>query len=101
MHKAIEEYLEQSGLVWTHLRPTGFMQEYLREAPSIIHESALYLALGDVRLNPVDLADVGKVGFLLLRDGGHEGERLAMTGPEALTMLEISQIAFHALPEGR
>src|SRR5436853_113198 len=29
MHKAIEEHLEKSGLAWTHLRPTGFMQEYL------------------------------------------------------------------------
>jgi uncharacterized protein YbjT (DUF2867 family) len=75
---------------WTHLRPTGFMQEYLREAPSIIKEGAFYLALGDVRLNPVDLVDVGKVGFLLLRDGGHEGARLALTGPEALTMVEIA-----------
>jgi len=90
MHKEIEEYLEKSGLAWTHLRPTGFMQEYLREAPSIINEGALYLALGDVRLNPVDLSDVGKVGFALLRDGGHEGARLAMTGPEALTMAEVA-----------
>jgi uncharacterized protein YbjT (DUF2867 family) len=37
MHRVIEEYLEKSGLAWTHLRPTGFMQEYLREAPSVIH----------------------------------------------------------------
>jgi uncharacterized protein YbjT (DUF2867 family) len=90
MHKDIEEYLENSGLAWTHLRPTGFMQEYLREAPSIINEGAFYLALGDVRLNPIDLVDVGKIGFLLLRDGGHEGARLAMTGPEALSMAEVA-----------
>jgi len=90
MHKQIEEYLEASGLAWTHLRPSGFMQEYLREAPSIIHQSALYLALGDARLNPVDLVDVGKIGSSLLRDGGHEGARLALTGPDALTMSEIA-----------
>jgi uncharacterized protein YbjT (DUF2867 family) len=90
MHKEIEEYLEASGLAWTHLRPTGFMQEYLREAPSIIKEGALYLALADTKLNPVDLVDVGKVGFLLLRDGGYEGVRLAMTGPETLTMADIA-----------
>jgi uncharacterized protein YbjT (DUF2867 family) len=48
------------------------------------------LALGDVRLNPIDLVDVGKIGFLLLRDGGHEGARLAMTGPEALSMAEVA-----------
>ena len=69
---------------------TGFMQEYLREAPSIIHDGAFYLALADVKLNPIDLVDVGKIGFLLLRDGGHEGERIPITGPEALTMAEIA-----------
>jgi uncharacterized protein YbjT (DUF2867 family) len=90
MHKDIEEYLENSGMAWTHLRPTGFMQEYLREAPSIINEGAFYLALGDVRLNPIDLVDVGKIGFLLLRNGGHEGARLPLTGPEALTMAEVA-----------
>jgi uncharacterized protein YbjT (DUF2867 family) len=76
--------------VWTHLRPTGFMQEYLREAPRIINDGAFYLALGDVRLNPVDLTDVAKIGFLLLCNGGHEGARLALTGPEALTMAEVA-----------
>lgn len=91
MHRQIEDYLEKSGLAWTHFRPTGFMQEYLREAPSIIGDGALYLALGDAKLNPVDLLDVGKVGFLLLRDGGHEGTRLVLTGPEALSMAEIAQ----------
>ena len=90
MHKDIEEHLEKSGLAWTNLRPTGFMQEYLREAPSIINDGAFYLAQGDVRLNPIDLVDVAKVGFLLLRDGGHEGARIVMTGPEALTMAEIA-----------
>ncbi len=90
MHLAVEEHLERSGLKWTHLRPTGFMQEYLREAPSINHEGALFLPLGDTRLNPVNLTDVGKIGFYLLRDGGHEGARLPVTGPEALTMSEIA-----------
>ena len=66
------------------------MQEYLREAPSIINDGAFYLALADVRLNPIDLVDVGKIGFLLLRDGGHEGERIPITGPEALSMAEIA-----------
>jgi len=90
MHKDIEQYLEASGLSWTHLRPTGFMQEYLRETPSIVNEGALYLALGETKLNPIDLADVGKIGFLLLRDGGHEGQRLHATGPEALSMAEVA-----------
>jgi uncharacterized protein YbjT (DUF2867 family) len=91
MHKEVELYLEASGLAWTHLRPTGFMQEYLREAPSIGHDGALYLALDRVKLNPVDLADIGKIGFRLLRDGGFEGQTLHVTGPEALSMAEIAE----------
>ena len=59
MHLAIEKHLEKSGLAWTHLRPTGFMQEYLREAPSIINDGASYLPLADMRLNPIDAARCG------------------------------------------
>jgi len=91
MHQAIEEHLEASGLAWTQLRPSGFMQVYLREAPSIVHDGALFLPLGETRLNPVDLTDVAKIGFALLRDGGHEGEYLPVTGPEALSMAEIAE----------
>ena len=35
MHNEIEHYLENSGVAWTHLRPSQFMQVYLREAPAI------------------------------------------------------------------
>jgi uncharacterized protein YbjT (DUF2867 family) len=90
MHKESEDYLETSGLAWTHLRPTGFMQVYLREAPSIINHGAFYSALGDARLNPIDLIDVARVVFFLLRNGGNEGARLSLTGPEALTMAEVA-----------
>jgi uncharacterized protein YbjT (DUF2867 family) len=48
------------------------------------------LALDDARLNPVDLGDVAKVAFTLLRDGGHKGAIITVTGPEALTMAEIA-----------
>jgi len=90
MHKQVEEHLRASGMAWTSLRPTGFMQEYIKEAPSVVNDDSLYLALDDVKLSPVDLADVGKVAFRLLRDGGHEGEALPMTGPELLGMADIA-----------
>jgi uncharacterized protein YbjT (DUF2867 family) len=90
MHEEIERALERSGLVWTHLRPSQFMQVYLREAPMIKAHNALLLALGDVRLSPIDVEDIAKVAFRLMCDGGHGGERLDMTGPEALSMVEIA-----------
>jgi uncharacterized protein YbjT (DUF2867 family) len=91
MHEEIEAYLEGSGLAWTHLRPSQFMQVYLREAPSIVSRGALALPLDDATLSPVDLEDVAKVAFTLLNEGGHEGRSYEMTGPEALTMADVAQ----------
>jgi uncharacterized protein YbjT (DUF2867 family) len=91
MHEEIEKYLERSGLAWTHLRPSQFMQVYLREAPSIAEKGELRLAMDDVRMSPVDQRDVAKVAFALLTSTGHEGKIYEMTGPEALTMHEIAQ----------
>lgn len=90
MHEEVERYLEGAGMAWTHLRPSQFMQVYLRDAPTIAAEGAFYLALGGTELSPVDVEDTAKVAARLLRDGGHEGESLDMTGPEALTMSDIA-----------
>jgi uncharacterized protein YbjT (DUF2867 family) len=43
MHEQVERYVEASGMAWTHLRPSQFMQVYLREAPTIASQ-------GDLRL---------------------------------------------------
>jgi uncharacterized protein YbjT (DUF2867 family) len=91
MHGEIERYLESSGLAWTHLRPSQFMQVYLREVPTIVTESALFLPMEDAKLAPVDVEDIAKVTCTLLRTGGHEGKSYDMTGPQALTMTEIAE----------
>ncbi len=60
MHAEIERYLEQSGLEWTHLRPSQFMQVYFGEAPTIASEGVFYVPLEDTRLAPVDVEDIAK-----------------------------------------
>ncbi len=91
MHAEIERYLENSGVAWTHLRPSQFMQVYLREVPTIVAESAFYLPLEDAKLAPVDIEDIAKVAFILLHTQGHEGKIYDMTGPEALDMTEVAE----------
>ncbi len=91
MHEQIEDYVEASGLAWTHLRPIQFMQVYLREVPTIVAKRALLLPLENVKLAPVDLQDIAKVAFAVLRHGGHQGKSYDMTGPEALTMAEVAE----------
>jgi uncharacterized protein YbjT (DUF2867 family) len=91
MHEEVERYLEASGLAWTHLRPSQFMQVYLREAPTIVAQGAIFLPAQDIKLSPIDVDDIAKIAFALLRAGGHEGKSYDMTGPEALTMTEVAE----------
>jgi uncharacterized protein YbjT (DUF2867 family) len=91
MHAQVEAYLESSGLAWTHLRPSQFMQVYFREVPTIVKDGAIRLPLGDARLAPVDVDDIAKAAFALLHGAGHEGKRFHMTGPEALTMDDVAK----------
>jgi uncharacterized protein YbjT (DUF2867 family) len=90
-HEQAERYLMASGVAWTILRPSQFMQMYLLEAPTIASEGAIYLPLGEAELAPIDIEDVASVAHALLRSGGHEGMRYDMTGPEALRMDQIAQ----------
>lgn len=91
MHAEIESYLERSGLPWTHLRPSQFMTEYLREAPTILAQDALFLPLKDAKLVPVDVSDIAKAAYLILTSHGHEGKVYSISGPEALSMDEIAE----------
>ncbi len=91
MHAEVERYLEQSGLAWTHLRPSQFMQVYFRKAPTIASEGVFYLPLEHARLAPVDVEDIAKAAVALLHGDGHEGKAYEMTGPEALTMDEVAE----------
>ena len=91
-HESIERYLEQSGLAWTHLRPSQFMQTYLNELPSIKTNQKLIRPMKNARVSPVDIRDVAKVSYRVLTESGHDGFRYELTGPEALTMTEMAEV---------
>ena len=92
MHAQAEVYLERSGLAWTHLRPCGFMQVYLREANAIKQKGELRLAAGDITLAPIDVADIARIAAAVLQAPKQEGRSHLMTGPEALTMFQIAEL---------
>jgi uncharacterized protein YbjT (DUF2867 family) len=91
-HEQIERYLEGSGVAWTHLRPSQFMQFYLPGTLTGVDpaDRTLVMPIGDSRLSPVDIDDIAKVAVALLTGDGHEGRSYDMTGPEALTMTEVA-----------
>lgn len=97
LHAQAEKYLEQSGVLWTHLRPSQFATEYLREVPTIVGMGKLLLPFGDARLTPVDVTDVAKAAYVLLTTDGHEGKIYEMSGPQALTMNDVASAIADAI----
>ena len=85
-HAQAEEALERSGIAYTHLRPSFFMQNVLFLGAS----GTLALPLGQARINLVDYRDVAAVAVAALTRAGHGGQTYAITGPEALTFSEVA-----------
>src|SRR5689334_5270235 len=97
MHEEIEDYLESCGLAWAHLRPSQFMQVYLRAIPTIAEKGLLPLPHENIALSPVDILDVAKIAFKVLTQPRHENVSLDITGPQALSMAEIAEIIGKAI----
>jgi uncharacterized protein YbjT (DUF2867 family) len=97
-HRPVEEYVEASGLAWTHLRPNGFMQNLFNyKGDTIRGQSALYAAVGDAAISHVDARDIGEAAARVLTEGGHEGKAYDLTGPAALTYGQIAEALTTAL----
>src|SRR3954454_19855447 len=85
-HEQIQRYLLASGMPWTVLRPSQFMQVYFEEVPDIAAHGELRLPLGATTMAPIDIDDIARIAYAALTTPGHEGKTYPMTGPEALTM---------------
>lgn len=92
MHEEVERYIESTGMRWTHLKPSQFMQVMLREAASIKLRGELALPLAEIELAPVDLADVAAIGVAAALSSDVDGHAVQITGPEALTAREMAQM---------
>jgi len=85
-HAQAEQALERSGIAYTHLRPSFFMQNVLFFGAS----GTLALPMEDARVNLVDERDIAAVAVAALTGEGHDGQTYVITGPEALTFSEVA-----------
>jgi uncharacterized protein YbjT (DUF2867 family) len=90
MHGEIEQYIEQSGVPFTHIRAGEFMHSYFRQVPSIVKSGALRLPMADARIASTDIGDIADVAADILTGSGHEGRIYPITGPESLSMAEVA-----------
>jgi uncharacterized protein YbjT (DUF2867 family) len=86
----VEEMLRSSGLPWTMLRPTFFMQNTILAAQTIASDGAIYWDMGDGRLGMIDIRDIVDVAVAVLTGSGHEGKGYRLTGPRAISFHDVA-----------
>jgi uncharacterized protein YbjT (DUF2867 family) len=84
-HWATEKQIEASGLGFTFLRPTLYMQQMLAYAPSIAATGSFSAPMGAGEIAVVDTRDVASVAVAALMEDGHDRHIYDLTGPEALS----------------
>jgi uncharacterized protein YbjT (DUF2867 family) len=85
-HSDCERQLEESGLAFTHLRPSWVMQNF----QSFVVGDMIRLPAGDGRVGFVDARDIAAVAVEALTTPGHEGKAYELTGPEALSHSDVA-----------
>ncbi len=86
----VEAALSSSGLPWTLLQPTFFMQNLMMAAQTIASDGMLYWDTGDGKLGMIDLRDIVDTALAVLTGDGHEGKSYILTGPEAVSMHDVA-----------
>lgn len=85
-HAAIDEHLATSGLDYTILRPSGFMQFHLLPVQTVKAADTWYGMTGDGATAYIDTEDVAAAAAAVLTSAGHIGRTYDLTGPEAITL---------------
>jgi len=92
IHRPIEQAIESSGMAWTFLRPSSFMQNVVTfMSETIKAESTFYSASGVAKISHVDVRDIAEVAVKALTEPTHAGKAYTLTGSEALTYDELAQ----------
>jgi len=84
-HWATEKQIEASGLGFTFLRPTLYMQQMTAYAPSIAATGTFSAPVGAGEVAVVDTRDVAAVAVCALTQNDHDRRIYDVTGPEALS----------------
>lgn len=89
----VEEALFESGLLFTILQPTVYMQNISAQWASIV-DRGLYVVPYSVetRLSLVDLDDVAEIARIVLTEPHHVGAIYELVGTEPTSQIEMAEI---------
>lgn len=91
--RKIERTVERSGVAWTHVRPTWFMQNFGTVwLPGIQATGNVIVPAGESKTAFVDARDIAATAAVALTAEGHAGKAYTLTGGEALTYAEAAAV---------
>ena len=96
--RKVERYIEKSGVPYTFLRPSWFMQNFSSGfiAPMILGMGGIFLPAADAKTSFIDARDIAAVGIAALTEPGHAGKAYALSGGQAFTYSEAAEILSRA-----
>jgi uncharacterized protein YbjT (DUF2867 family) len=89
VHGQLEQQVRESGMRWTFLRPSFFMENLLGLA-GMVKAGAVYQPAADGKAALVATADIAAVAVEALTEPGHEGNAYDITGPQLLSYDDIA-----------
>ncbi|MBF8187915.1 NAD(P)H-binding protein [Nonomuraea sp. K274] len=81
MHGEVDAHLRKSGVPWSILQPTRFMQNLPRD----VQDGRFYGSYGPKEVNYIDARDIAEVAAALLTGPVGPGGDHVLTGPESLS----------------
>jgi uncharacterized protein YbjT (DUF2867 family) len=94
----IDRLLVDSGIPWTVLRPTSFMQNWVRYSAGQIKSGAVYAPHGDGAQSMIDARDIAEAAAAILVDpAAHAGLGYDLTGGEALSDSQMLAVISEAI----
>lgn len=89
-HREVDQALEESGLPYTLIQPTFFMQNVMMAAQTVSSDGVVYMPVRDGRLGMVDVRDVADVALKILTSEGHESKSYVLTGPASISFHDVA-----------
>jgi len=101
LHYQIEQKLKSSGLNWTILQPSAFMQNWLGDfSEAIKMERKIYDSVGDIKMPFIDARDIAEVAVrILINPEKHVNKTYMLTGSEAVSYHEVAEAVSQAIHE--
>ena len=88
----VEELLLESGLSFTILQPTVYMQNVLTGWGQILENGKYPVPYSpETRLSLVDLEDIAHAAAIVLTEPGHMGATIELVGTPAMSQIDIAQ----------